>query len=105
MRTIWQVCKTRLGRFAGVAGGMVWLLASQAMASAKPATKLVNVADTRLMDPGFSKWVADVYNSNLWLYGLMVVVIMATMGLVLGFGFDRLISLVGIDLGKLDHHE
>jgi hypothetical protein len=84
---------------------MVWLLALEAMASAKPATKLVNVADTRLMDPGFSKWVADVYNSNLWLYGLIVVTIMATMGLVLGFGFDRVIAMVGIDLGKLDHHE
>ena len=71
----------------------------------KPATKLINVADTRGMDAGLSMWIADVYNGNLWLFGLMVVVIMAGMGAVLGFGFDKLIGLLGIRLGKLDHHE
>jgi hypothetical protein len=30
---------------------------------------------------------------------------MAGMGAVLGFGFDKLIGLLGIRLGKLDHHE
>ena len=83
----------------------VFLTAAEAWASGgKPATKLINVADTRALT-GFTRWAADVYNSNLWLYGLMVVLIMAGMGLVLGLGFDRLISLLGIDLGKLDHHE
>ena len=71
----------------------------------KPATKLVNVADTRAMASGFSKWVADTYNTNLWLYGLMVVVLMATLGLVLGTFFDRILGLLGIHLGKLEHHE
>jgi hypothetical protein len=85
---------------------LVLLASSPALASGgKPATKLVNVADTRVMEPGLVKWIADVYNENLWLYGLMVVLIMAGMGAVLGFGFDRLIGLLGIDLGKLDHRE
>jgi hypothetical protein len=71
----------------------------------KPATKLVNVADTRAMASGFSKWVADTYNTNLWLYGIIVVVLMASLGLVLGTVFDRILGLLGIHLGKLEHHE
>ncbi len=74
-------------------------------ASGPPATKLVNVADTRAMSPGWSKWVADVYNSNLWLYALLVVGVMATMGYILGSGFDRLVRALDIDLGRLEHHE
>jgi hypothetical protein len=70
----------------------------------KPATKLVAVADTRDAT-GLAKWVGDVYNANLWLYGLMVVVVMAGMGLVLGLVFDRFLVLMGLELGKLDHHE
>ena len=88
--------------------GLIYLLlGSEAWASAggKPATKLVNVADTRLMEPGLSKWIADMYNQNLWLYGLTVVLVMAGMGLVLGFGFDKIIGLLGIDLGKIEHRE
>jgi hypothetical protein len=71
----------------------------------KPATKIYNIADTREMSPGISKWIADLYNSNLWLFGLMVVVVMAGMGLVLGFSMDAMLKLLGINLGKLQHHE
>jgi hypothetical protein len=71
----------------------------------KPATKVYNVADTRSLEPGLAKWIADVYNGNLWVFGLLVVVVMAGMGLILGFGMDRLLKLLGINLGKLQHHE
>lgn len=80
-------------------------MSSYAAGGGKPATKLVNVADTRDMPSGFSKALADLYNTNLWLFGLVVVVIMAGMGLGLGLIFDRLMQLTGIELGKLDHHE
>jgi hypothetical protein len=30
---------------------------------------------------------------------------MAAMGLILGMGFDRLMSLIGINLGRLEHQE
>jgi hypothetical protein len=88
----------------GIVAGVVWaqdLLA----APAKPAQKLVNVADTRDMVPGFSHWLADVYNENLWWYGAVVVATMVVMGLGLGIVADRLVGLLGIDLGKLKHHE
>ncbi len=77
-----------------------WLLAGP-----KPAKKLVNVADTRALEPGFTKWVADLYNANLWLFGLFVVGVMVVMGLVLGLGFDKVIKSLGINLGRLEHHE
>jgi len=82
------------------------LISSEALAAGeKPATRLINVADTRAMGPGFAKMIADIYNSNLWLYGLTVVIVMASMGAILGFAFDRLVILLEIDLGKLEHHE
>jgi hypothetical protein len=68
-------------------------------------TPLENVADTRGMSPGFTKFLADTYNANLWLFGLYVVLLMAGMGVVLGLGVDKLLSLTGINLGKMDHHE
>lgn len=74
-------------------------------AGGKPQAKLVQVVDTRDMAPGVTRWLADLYNTNLWLYGLVVVVTMCGIGLVLGLTFDRLVGLLKIDLGKLDHHE
>jgi len=74
-------------------------------AGGKPATKIYNVADTRAMEPGLPKMVADIYNSALWLYGLTVILVMAGMGFIIGFGMDKLVSHLGIDLGKLEHHE
>jgi hypothetical protein len=74
-------------------------------AGGKPATKLVNVADTRTMEPGPSKWIADVYNTNLWAYAALVVLVMSSLGLILGYGFDRLLVLMGLELSRLEHHE
>jgi hypothetical protein len=71
----------------------------------KPATKVYNVADTRGLQPGITKWIGDVYNGNPWIFGLIVVGVMAGMGLVLGFGMDRLLRMLGLNLGKLQHHE
>lgn len=74
-------------------------------AGGKPATKIYNVADTRLMTSGISKWIADAYNGDSWLYGTLVVLVMAGLGAILGFLMDRVVRLTGIDLGKLEHRE
>ena len=91
-------------------GGVIaclWLGTVEAWAAGggKPATKLVNVADTRNLAPGISKWIADIYNASHWQFGLLVIVLMAVMGLVLGYGSDRIMGLMGLDLGKIKHHE
>jgi len=57
------------------------------------------------MSSGVSKLIADTYNTNLWTYALLVVVVMALMGLIIGYGMDRVLSVLGINLGRLDHHE
>ena len=99
-----RVRSARLGRvLLGLATLAITLDALAA--PAKPARKLVNVADTRALPPGLSRWIADVYNTSYWAFGLLVVVVMAAMGLVLGFGFDRLIGKLGINLGRIEHHE
>jgi hypothetical protein len=107
-RTVKRLCG-RTARFCwrALALGFVVLVLpiGEALAAGGPATKLVNVADTRGMDSGFSLWLAEIYNTNLWLFGLLVVVIMAGIGAILGFTFDKLVGLLGIRLGKLDHHE
>ena len=97
----------RLGRLAAaLAAFLLWVQTQDAMAAAaKPATKLVNIADTRGLEPGITKWIGDLYNASDWQFATMVVVIMSGMGLVLGFGCDRLVGLLGIDLGKIKHHE
>jgi hypothetical protein len=92
-------------RRLAAAAFMMWVWAFQALASAPPASKIINVADSRALGSGLAKWIADIYNSNYWLYGAVVVVSMAGMGFILGMSFDRLVSLLGIDLGKLEHHE
>lgn len=83
-----------------------WVYVGHAWAAGgKPASKIVEVVDTRKIPPGFARWLSDVYNTNLWLYGLVVVGIMAGMGVTLGFVFDKAVGMLGINLGKLDHHE
>jgi hypothetical protein len=73
-------------------------------AGAAPAQKLVNIADTRDLS-GLSKWIADIYNTSYWAFGFAVVGIMAAMGLILGIFCDRLVGLLGLNLGKMQHHE
>ncbi len=89
-----------------VTAGWLCLPIQQALAAGgKPANKLVNVADTRNLPPGVTRWMAEVYNTSHWQFALLVVVLMAGMGLILGWGCDRIIGLLGIDLGKIKHHE
>jgi len=85
----------------------VWLGATQALAAGggKPESTLVNVADTRQLPPGVGRWIADVYNENLWLYGLTVVIVMVGMGVTLGLLADRVVRMLGINLGRIAHHE
>ena len=86
---------------------LTWGWAAQALAAGggKGASKLVNVADTRTLEPGLSRWFAGVHNESLVLFGLLVVAGMAGLGLLFGLLPDRVFSLLKINLGKISHHE
>jgi hypothetical protein len=81
------------------------LLPTGAWAGGGKAAPLEAVADTRDLAPGFTRFLADTYNANLWLYGMYVVLIMAGLGLILGLAVDKLMGLTGINLGKIEHRE
>ncbi len=71
----------------------------------KQLSKLDKVADTRGMEPGLSKWIADIYNTDYWLYGVLVVFTMAFIGYIIGYATDKLIALLGVNLGKLQRRD
>ena len=92
-----------LHRTAGAA--TAWLFAASAWAGGgKPAGTLVHVADTRGTS-GLTRWVGDVYNDSYLLFAVVVVLVMSGMGLVLGVLSDKVMSRLGIDLGRMEHHE
>jgi hypothetical protein len=99
--------KPDLLRRASVAVAVVWLGTAQAFAAGggKPESTIVNVADSRQLPTGIGRWIAGLYNESFWLYGLAVVVVMVGMGLTLGLLADRLVALLGINLGRTAHHE
>ncbi len=92
---------------AGGAALLTWALAVPALAAGggKGASKLVNVADTRELEGGLSRWIAGVYNESFWLFGLLTVAMMVGMGFILGLATDKAVSMLGINLGKISHHE
>ena len=67
--------------------------------------RLVNVADTAKLTPGLSRWIAEVYNASYLQFGFLVVAVMTLIGITLGYCCDRLMSFLGLDLGKIQHHE
>jgi len=82
-----------------------FLLPLPLFAGGKPATMLVNVADTRDLEPGITLFVAQLYNESHYLFALFCIVLMASLGLALGLLADRIFILLGVHLGRLSHHE
>lgn len=64
------------------------------------ANDLVVVADTRLVQSGLLRYLADVYNTNPTLMATWAVVLTAVYGCILGFGMDFIMSRTGLDLSS-----
>ncbi|MFO7594881.1 MAG: hypothetical protein R6W92_00890 [Desulfocurvibacter africanus] len=62
------------------------------------ASELVVVADTRIIESGILKYLADLYNTNITLFAVWCVVLTALYGSFLGFFMDFLMSKTGLDL-------
>jgi phage shock protein PspC (stress-responsive transcriptional regulator) len=83
---------------------VLWLCAtlwacipSLAWASGEAASNLVVVADTRRVS-GILKYIANVYNTDPWLFAVWAVVITAVWGAILGFLMDFIMERSGLDL-------
>jgi ABC-type Fe3+ transport system permease subunit len=79
------------------------ILPSVVFAGGGPATELVVVADTRVIqDTGyynsFMKYMADAYNSNILVFAIWCTVLTAVYGAFLGFLMDFLMERTGLDL-------
>jgi hypothetical protein len=71
--------------------------------AAEGASDLVVVADTRVLK-GFSLYMANLYNENVWMFAVWAVVLTALLGGILGVSMDLIMSRIGLDLGKSGGH-
>lgn len=77
-----------------------WMLLAPvgAWAAGGGASELVVVADTRVINNGFMRYVADLYNTNVTLFATWAVVLTAVYGAILGFFMDFCMKRTGLDL-------
>jgi hypothetical protein len=90
----------------GAVGGALGALVPSLARAAEGATDLVVVADTRVLK-GFSLYLANLYNENVWMFATWAVVLTAFLGGVLGLSMDAIMRRVGLDLshggGHIEH--
>ena len=89
----------KIGALAGALGALLPSLAR----AAEGASDLVVVADTRVLK-GFSLYLANLYNENVWMFAVWAVVLTALLGGILGVSMDLIMSRIGLDLGKSGGH-
>jgi hypothetical protein len=87
----------------GAVGGAVGALLPSLSRAAEEAGDLVVVADTRVLK-GFSLYLANLYNENVWMFAVWAVVLTALLGGFLGLSMDAIMSRVGLDLSKGGGH-
>jgi phage shock protein PspC (stress-responsive transcriptional regulator) len=88
-----KLLRSVLWLFAAIGASMPGL----AWASGEAAGNLVVVADTRRV-AGVLKYIANVYNTDPWLFAVWAVVITAVWGGILGLLMDFIMERTGLDL-------
>lgn len=86
---------------------LVVLLAIAAWA-AEPGEKGVDLAarQVRLEGLGFiNAFFAGWYNSNKYVFAVIVTVLMGVIGGIIAFVTDLFLKAVGMDVSKIEHHE
>ena len=74
------------------------MMSLAAWAGGEKASEIVVVADIRVLDNPVMRYIADTYNTNLWLFAVWSVVLTAVFGAALGFVMDWLMAKTGLDL-------
>ena len=84
---------------------MVYLLVPEPVwAGGKKAKQLVHVADTRVLS-GIYLYFANMYNENLFMFGIWTVVILTALGSGFGLLMDLIMSRTGLNLTSRELHE
>jgi ABC-type Fe3+ transport system permease subunit len=83
---------------ATLAIGMQLLAYAPVWGAGEKASEIVVVADTRVLSNPVLRYIADTYNTNLWLFAVWSVVLTALFGALLGFLMDWLMNKTGLDL-------
>jgi len=71
-----------------------------AWAGGEKLSEIVVVADTRVLSNPVFRYIADTYNTNLWLFAVWSVVLTAFFGAFLGLLMDWLMNKTGLDLNS-----
>ena len=85
---------------AGAVGVPMLACISAWAASGEKLSEIVVVADTRVLSNPVMRYIADTYNTNLWLFAVWSVVLTAFFGALLGFLMDWLMNKTGLDLNS-----
>jgi hypothetical protein len=54
---------------------------------------------------GVNLFFATAYNENLWLYALYCTILMAVVGISIGFFTDLILKAFGMEVEKIEHQE
>ena len=54
---------------------------------------------------GINKFFAEWYNSNLWVYAIIVTVLMGVVGMLIALVADIILKMIGMEVSKIEHHE
>lgn len=79
-------------------------LTSLARAGGEKAEAIIWVADTRNLT-GIWKWFAAMYNEAPLKHALLVIIITAVEGILLGFGMDWIMQRTGLELEERELRE
>lgn len=78
-------------------GILLLLIPTQLLVAASKAEAIVIVADSRRFT-GWKAWWTNLYNESHFLFALATIVIIPTLGVILGTLTGLLLSRIGIDL-------
>lgn len=76
--------------------------------AAEPGEKVVDLATRQVRLEGLSvinAFFAGWYNSNKYVFAVIVTVIMAVVGALIALVTDLFLKAVGLDVSKIEHHE
>jgi len=76
--------------------------------AAGPGEKAPDMATRQVKLEGLSSlnyFFANWYNSNKWVFAIIVTVLMCVLGMLIAFVTDIILKNIGMEVSKIEHHE